>query len=219
MKKRGAKKSSKKVVLTKMSYPPINSLQNISLVKGHTVPTKLSGRTGKQFLLSPELTTVWPNSPSPAPKLHAARIASKTNLLETRGESLLAVAKTGLFPFDVGFSGAVQTHRYSGEAVLGAILRISLATAFFVTLYALLKVISLSWGILPRLNFDLLAWLAKEPKLMGKIINDEDLYCDFASLKYGRKITKADKIERQFGKGAILGLGYNMGAKKFKATD
>ncbi len=53
---------------------------------------------------------------------------------------------------------------------------------------------------------------------MSKIINDEDIYCDFASLKYGRKITKADKAERQFGKCSILGLGYQMGRDRFIDT-
>jgi DNA polymerase bacteriophage-type len=35
---------------------------------------------------------------------------------------------------------------------------------------------------------------------------------------YGRKITKADKVERFVGKTCILGLGYGMGAEKFRRT-
>jgi DNA polymerase len=45
--------------------------------------------------------------------------------------------------------------------------------------------------------------------------NKVDLYCEFASKIYGRKITKADEIERFVGKTCILGLGYGMGWMKF----
>ncbi len=43
-----------------------------------------------------------------------------------------------------------------------------------------------------------------------------DLYCDFATRIYGRKITKLDEIERFVGKTCILGLGYGMGWRKFE---
>ena len=45
-----------------------------------------------------------------------------------------------------------------------------------------------------------------------------DVYSEFATEVYGRPITKADKVERFVGKTCILGLGYGMGAKKFKDT-
>jgi DNA polymerase len=45
--------------------------------------------------------------------------------------------------------------------------------------------------------------------------NKVDLYCEFASRIYGRKITKLDEIERFVGKTCILGLGYGMGWRKF----
>ena len=45
-----------------------------------------------------------------------------------------------------------------------------------------------------------------------------DVYSEFASEVYGRTITKADKIERFVGKTCILGLGYGMGAEKFRRT-
>src|SRR6266853_6600453 len=182
------------------------------------VPTKLSGRTGKQipaFARTDEGLSV---IMAVAPDLYAARIASKSNLLETRGESLLMVAKTGSFPFDVGFSGAVQTHRYSGGSGAGGNPQNFTRNSFLRDAICAPKNHKLIVGDFAAIELRLLAWLAKEPKLMGKIINDEDVYSDFASLKYGRKITKADKAERQFGKCSILGLGYNMGAKKFRFT-
>lgn len=43
-----------------------------------------------------------------------------------------------------------------------------------------------------------------------------DVYCDMAGQIYKRPITKADKVERQTGKNSVLGLGFQMGWKKFK---
>jgi DNA polymerase len=45
-----------------------------------------------------------------------------------------------------------------------------------------------------------------------------DVYSEFATEVYGRAITKADKIERFVGKTCVLGLGYGMGAEKFRRT-
>lgn len=186
--------------------------------QGICVSTKTSARTGKQIPAFARTDSGLSALQDVAPDLYAARIASKSNLLETRGESLLAIAKTGLFPFDVGFSGAVQTHRYSGGSGAGGNPQNFTRGSFLRDAICSPEGYKLIVGDFAAIELRILAWLAKEPKLMGKIINDEDVYSDFASLKYGRKITKADKAERQFGKGAILGLGYNMGTKKFKAT-
>lgn len=43
----------------------------------------------------------------------------------------------------------------------------------------------------------------------------EDIYLDMASQIYRRPCTKDDKAERQTGKNSVLGLGFQMGAKKF----
>ena len=42
-----------------------------------------------------------------------------------------------------------------------------------------------------------------------------DAYCDMAATIYGRKVTKADKDERQMGKTVVLGCGFQMSAAKF----
>lgn len=186
--------------------------------RGMAVPTKISSRTGNLTFAFAKTDEGLANLAVTAPDLYAARIASKSNLLETRGASLLDVAKTGSFPFDVGFSGAPQTHRYSGGSGAGGNPQNFTRNSFLRDAISAPEGHELVVGDFAAIELRLLAWLAKEPKLMSKIINDEDIYADFASLKYGRKITKADKIERQFGKCSILGLGYNMGAKKFKFT-
>jgi DNA polymerase len=52
---------------------------------------------------------------------------------------------------------------------------------------------------------------------MAAFTQERDIYCEFASVIYGRIITKADTKERMFGKTCILGLGYNMGWERFQA--
>ena len=42
-----------------------------------------------------------------------------------------------------------------------------------------------------------------------------DIYCDMASSIYNHTVTKADVEERQDGKSGVLGLGFQMGDKKF----
>lgn len=184
--------------------------------RGFTVPTKVSGRTGKLIPAFARTDDGLAQLSSIAPELYAARIASKANLLETRGESLLAVAKTGAFPFDVGFSGAVQTHRYSGASGAGGNPQNFTRKSFLRAAVCAPSGYSLVVGDFAAVELRILAWLAKEQKLISKIINDADVYSDFASTLYNRPITKADP-ERAFGKEAILGLGYNMGARKFQA--
>jgi DNA polymerase len=63
-----------------------------------------------------------------------------------------------------------------------------------------------------------LLWLADDTAALDIFRKGEDIYCEMASEIYGRPITKADKHERQLGKTAILGLGYQMGASKFVDT-
>ena len=63
-----------------------------------------------------------------------------------------------------------------------------------------------------------LLWLAEDDAALDVFRNHKDIYCEMASEIYARPITKADKNERQMGKVAILGLGYQMGAAKFVST-
>lgn len=175
---------------------------------GFDVPTKISTRTGKPipaFAKSDDgLTELLRTSP----ELYHARIASKANLLETRGESLLAVAKTGAFPFDVGFSGAVQTHRYSGGSGAGGNPQNFTRKSFLREAVCAPEGNQLIVGDFAAIELRILAWLSKEPRLINSLIKGVDVYAEFASVL---------SAERAFGKEAILGLGYNMGADKFQA--
>lgn len=63
-----------------------------------------------------------------------------------------------------------------------------------------------------------LLWIAGDESGLDIFRSGRDIYCEMASAIYGRPITKADSTERQVGKAAILGLGYQMGWSKFQAT-
>lgn len=60
-----------------------------------------------------------------------------------------------------------------------------------------------------------IAWIAGQEDLLDKFRSGADIYCDMAGAVFGRKITKADKDERQIGKVIVLGCGYGMSARKF----
>ncbi len=61
-----------------------------------------------------------------------------------------------------------------------------------------------------------LAYLACQKDLVDAFHKNLDIYCDFGKKIYGRTITKADKTERAVSKVAVLGLGYQMGWRKFR---
>lgn len=72
---------------------------------------------------------------------------------------------------------------------------------------------------LSNIEARMLAWLADEQDLLDQFRNGDDIYSNLASVIYDRPINKHDDpTERFVGKTAVLGLGYGMGAPKFKAT-
>lgn len=62
-------------------------------------------------------------------------------------------------------------------------------------------------------------WLADDQDALDIFRRGDCIYCDMASDIYKRPIIKGvDLDERQMGKQAVLGLGYGMGAPKFRDT-
>lgn len=186
---------------------------------GVPVPTKVSKRTGKEIpalgLSDPGFLALEDSNPI----LFQARKAAKSTIIETRGSNLIHVGKTGKWPFDVQFSGAVQTHRYSGGDGAGGNPQnfpknSDIKRAIMAAEEDSLLIVGDFSAVELRIN----AWLSKEIWLQEMLIEGKDIYCAFGSKVYGREITKADKIERQFGKVCELGLGYGMGKEKFQGT-
>ena len=62
----------------------------------------------------------------------------------------------------------------------------------------------------------MVAWLSRCYPLIEAFAEGRDIYSEFASIIYGRLVTRADVKERFVGKTAILGLGYGCGPPKFR---
>lgn len=148
-----------------------------------------------------------------------ARIAVKSNTSITRAERLLRSGAGGrALPVYYKFAGA-HTWRFSGgdkqnwqNFKRGGELRLSILAPAGYHL-----VVADSSQIEARVN----AWLWGQLDLIEAFRRGEDIYSLFATENiYGRPITKSEetKKERHVGKTAILGLGFQMGAKKFRAT-
>lgn len=145
----------------------------------------------------------------------SARLGVKSTIEESRTKNLLQVAYRGTLPIMLNYYGA-HTGRFSGGDKLnlqnlprkGAIRRAICAPdgMSFVSCDS------------AQIEARVLAWAAGQDDLVRAFREGRDVYSEFASEVYGRKITKADKIERFVGKTCILGLGYGMGAEKFQRT-
>lgn len=211
------------------------------LSHGFEVPTKPSPRKKDEngdpvqipalALGDPEFLELLESDNELLKKLCEARVAAKSTLLETRSTKLAKIGATGLWPFDVEFSGADQTHRFSGgpgaggnpqnfsacrdpkEHAKGHFCPARLRQAVEAP-----EGFELVVGDFSNVELRIVAALSKDPGLVQSIERFIDIYCDFASVFFGRKITKADERERRFGKTAILGLGYGMGWRKFIKT-
>ena len=192
-------------------------LQNL----GVTPPTKVSLRTGKEaFAFSKtdkEFTDLLEHPDERVQTAVSARLGVKSTIEETRTEALLGVAKRGRLPIMLNYYGA-HTGRFSGGDKLNlqnlpargnnSIRRALKAPPNH-------KIIACDSS---QIEARMVAYVAGQDDLVGAFAEGRDVYSEFASEVYGRKITKADKVERFVGKTCILGLGYGMGAEKFRRT-
>lgn len=144
----------------------------------------------------------------------SARLGVRSTLEEKRTNRLLGVAQRGPLPVMLNYYGA-HTGRFSGGDKMnlqnlprGGTLRKSLCAPDGYTLVA---------ADSSQIEARMLAWLAGQTDLVNAFKDGRDVYCEFASVLYRRPITKADTTERFVGKTCILGLGYGMGAERFRA--
>lgn len=188
--------------------------------KGYEVPTKTSPRTGLLIpalaLGDPQFLDMLEGDDYELREICEARVAAKSTLLETRSEKLARIGKTGSWPFDISFSGAKQTHRYSGGSGAGgnpqnfsrgSDLRKAVSVPSGRTLIV---------GDFAQIELRINAWLSGQENLKKALTEGRDVYCDYGSEYYGRKITKENIDERQFAKTAVLGLGYSASWPKFQ---
>jgi DNA polymerase I-like protein with 3'-5' exonuclease and polymerase domains len=186
---------------------------------GVDVPMKTSPATGKATFAfgktDKAFTDLLDHPDERVSAVVAARLGVKSTLEETRTASLIGVAERGPLPIMLNYYGA-HTGRFSGGDKMnlqnlprGGTLRRALCAPEGKVLVA---------SDSSQIEARIVAWVAGQEHLLQSFREGRDVYSEFATDVYGRKITKADKLERHVGKTAVLGLGYGMGAPKFRAT-
>ena len=184
-------------------------------------PTKTSLKTGKEswaFAKTDKgMTDMLEHVDERVQAAVSARLGVKSTLEETRTENLIGVAGRGNLPIMLNYYGA-HTGRFSGGDKLNLQ---NLPSRGNTTIRRALKappgqmLISCDSS---QIEARTVAWVAGQEDLLIAFRDKRDVYSEFATEVYGRAITKADKVERFVGKTCVLGLGYGMGAEKFRRT-
>lgn len=192
---------------------------------GITPPTKISPTTRKQVYAFAktdlDFTALLEHPDVRVHDLVNARLAVKSTIGETRAGRFLEAGKNGWsLPVLLNYYGA-HTGRWSAGNKMnmqnlprGGELRLSILAPKGHQL-----VVADSGQIEARVN----AWISEQADLLEAFAaqsetSPTDVYTQFASIIYGRVITKKDKLERFIGKIGVLGLGYSMGAAKLQTT-
>jgi len=188
---------------------------------GVQAPMKTSLRTGKQTLAlsksDKDFTDMLEHPDERVQALVSARLGVKSTIEETRTDALIGVAARGRLPIMLNYYGA-HTGRFSGGDKLNLQNLPSRGnTTIRQSLRAPEGQVLISCDS-SQIEARTVAWVAGQEDLLAAFRDKRDVYSEFATEVYGRKITKADKVERFVGKTCVLGLGYGMGAEKFRRT-
>ena len=182
-------------------------------------PMKTSLRTGKQtyaFAKTDKEFTGLLEHPDPrVQNLVAARLGTKSTIEETRTENLMKVAERGALPIMLNYYGA-HTGRFSGGDKLN-LQNLPRNGAIRSALTAPIGEVLIACDS-SQIEARMVAYISGQDDLVQAFREGRDVYSEFASDIYGKKVTKADKVERFVGKTCILGLGYGMGHVKFRNT-
>ena len=192
---------------------------------GVVVPLKESPATGKQtYALAKndlEFIELCEHKDGFIQELCAVRLGTKSTMEEARIERFIDIGSRnkGMLPIPLKYYGA-HTGRWSG-----------LDKVNFQNLPSRdVKKKALKNAILPPddhviLNVDssqiearILVWLAGQDDVVEQFRKGEDVYSNFASKVYNKKIDKRNKTERFVGKTCILALGYGTGWSKLQHT-
>lgn len=184
-------------------------------------PRKVSPTTGKEtwaFAKTDKaMTDLLEHPDERVQNVVAARLGVKSTIEETRTESLISVAGRGRLPIMLNYYGA-HTGRFSGGDKLNLQ---NLPSRGNTTIRRALRAPNDQVLVAcdsSQIEARTVAWVAGQDDLVQAFAEKRDIYSEFATEVYGRKITKADKVERFVGKTCILGLGYGMGAEKLRRT-
>jgi DNA polymerase len=195
-------------------------------MRGVTPPMKISPTTGKKvyaFAKTDEKFTDLKNHHDPlVKKLVTARLKLKSAIEETRTKVMYDMSKRGKIAAYYKYSGADQTHRFSGgdgtnfqNLPRDGVIRDAICAPEG---HSLLVVDS------SNIEARVVDTLAQETEAIQVYRDNDagigpDIYCYMASKYFNKEIVKdRDKKERQFGKTLKLACGFGMGWAKFQDT-
>lgn len=188
---------------------------------GLQAPTKLSDATGEEteafakgddefveFMIQyPEYQHIW-----------NGRLAAKSNINVSRAEKFLSIAELNpIVPMPLKYCGA-HTGRSSGADGLNVQnlpnkYKSNMRKAFTAPKGQVIVVVD-SAQIELRVNM----WLAGQLDKLEVLATGGDIYKVEAATQFGIEVEEVTKNQRQYGKLCQLGLGFGMGAKKFRKT-
>lgn len=207
-----------------MSNPKFaEALKNL----GVKPPTKVNAKGKVTFAFAKTDAGLRELQDHPNPKVQtlvAARLTNKSTIAETRALAYWDASRRGAWPAAYNYSGAVTTHRYSGNKggggnpqnlSRGSKLRKAIyAPEGFVIGVADLSQIECRATLWFGMQFS--GGNGEEAKALKVMAEGGDIYSWFGSKIYGVQISKkTHPLERQIAKSAVLGLGYGMGKDRF----
>lgn len=187
--------------------------------------TKTSNTTGEQIYAFAKtdaaMAALLDDTDEEVRFLAEARIAVKSNIIETRATRFLDCASRGPMPVYIKHAGA-HTLRCSGGDGLNWL---NMSNDIEDAPRPEMAVLKQSIGAPPEHSVvaadsgqgeaRILAWLAGQQDLVEAFAQGRDVYSEFASIVYGRpvyrKLNKADYIPGQVGKIGILSFGFGSG--------
>ena len=190
---------------------------------GAVVPMKISPTTEKEtFALAKTdqgFIDLQGHENSFIQELCAVRLGTKSTIEKTRIERFIGVGarNKGKLPIPLKYYGA-HTGRWSGsdkvnfQNLPSRDARKKTLKQAVVAPYGH-KVINCDPS---QIEARILVWLSGQEDVTQWYAEGRDVYCEFASKVYNRKIDKRNKVERAVGKTCILGLGYGTGAAKLQ---
>lgn len=200
-------------------------------------PMKISPTTGKATFAFAKNDPAWidlveeyADDPLVAPIL-AARQSEKSTIIETRAARLLEIAKRyPKFRVPLKYYSA-HTGRYGGTQSINTqnfnrVKKIKRDDGSFDRRQIRFAIKapeghSVLAADLAQIEARLNAWESGCAILVQGFANNKDIYSEFASALFRKKVSKGDpntEKERFVGKTCILGLGYGMGGNKLQAT-
>jgi len=191
---------------------------------GVVAPTKLNAKGEEKYAFAKTdqgLKDLLEHENEDVQALVAARMEVKSTIEETRSRTFAELSTFNPVGIPLAYSGAVNTHRFSGRDRLnfqnmkrGGTIRNSIYAP---------EGYELIVSDFAQIELRLTLWLAGHRDAVHKLHAGGDLYSEFASELYGVEVTKNKaKEDRQYeemrhtGKEVILGSGFGMGPPKLQ---